>query len=87
MAAAAAKRWRDAEGEHVDVRGLAPPAPLVEILSLVDALAAEPAATVIVHHDRDPQLLYPELAERGWSAEVVAGDAGEVRLRLARAAP
>lgn len=78
----AARRWRDADGEHIDVRGLAPPAPLVEILRLVDAAAA--GETIVVHHDRDPKLLYPELAERGWSAEVVAGEAGEVRLRLTR---
>ena len=83
--AATARRWRDAQGEHIDVRGLAPPAPLVAILRLVDAQAADAPAVVFVHHDRDPRLLYPELAERGWSAETIEGDAGEVRLRLTRA--
>ena len=80
-----ARRWRDEQGEHIDVRGLAPPAPLVEILRLVDELDARadgaPPA-VVVHHDRDPQLLYPELAERGWSAEPLPADPGEMRLRL-----
>ena len=57
-----ARRWRDAEGEHIDVRGLPPPEPLVAILRLV-ATAAD-GTPVIVHHDRDPLLLYPELAER-----------------------
>lgn len=82
-----ARRWREGDAEHIDVRGLAPPAPLVEILNLVDSLAgdARAACFVIVHHDRDPKLLYPELAERGWQAEVVAGEPGEVRLRLERA--
>ena len=87
---AVARRWRDDQGEHIDVRGLAPPAPLVEILRLVDALDAGAAGVppaVVVHHDRDPQLLYPELAERGWTAEPAAGDAGEVRLRLVRPPP
>ena len=74
------KRWRDAEGRHIDVRGLAPPAPLVAILQLVGEEAA--GAPVIVHHDRDPQLLYPELAQIGWAAERIAGEPGEVRLRL-----
>ena len=74
-----ARRWRDAEGEHIDVRGLAAPAPLIEILRLV---AGADGAAVIVHHDRDPQLLYPRLAELGWVADRIAGDAGEVRLRL-----
>ncbi len=74
------ERWTDAQGVHIDVRGLVPPAPLVQILSLVDAL---PGATdVIVHHDRNPALLYAELAQRGWSVETMSGDAGEVRLRL-----
>jgi Uncharacterized conserved protein (DUF2249) len=76
-------RWRDAQGEHIDVRGLAPPQPLVAILRLLHDLGGSGAA-VIVHHDRDPALLYPELAERGWAAERIDGVAGEVRLLLKR---
>jgi hypothetical protein len=76
------RRWLEADGVHIDVRGLAPPGPLVAILQLVEST---PEATpVIVHHDRDPQLLYPELAERGWSAERIDAPPGEVRLRLGR---
>jgi Uncharacterized conserved protein (DUF2249) len=77
------RRWRDAQGEHIDVRGLPPPEPLVAILRLVQEHAVDGGA-VIVHHDRDPALLYPELAERGWWAERVDGAPGEVRLRLSR---
>ena len=40
---------------------------------------------MIAHLERDPVLLYPELAERGWVAERIEGDLGEVRLRLERA--
>jgi hypothetical protein len=76
------KRWTEADGIHVDVRGLPAPQPMVEILSLVRSIDDD--RVVIVHHDRDPQLLYPELAEIGWSAEIVDGEPGEVRLRLAR---
>ena len=76
-------RWRAADGEHIDVRGLPAPQPLVAILTLVRQVGETSA--VIVHHDRDPALLYPELAEVGWAAERIAGDAGEVRLRLTRA--
>ncbi|MCO5099680.1 MAG: DUF2249 domain-containing protein [Burkholderiaceae bacterium] len=76
------KRWTEADGIHIDVRGLAAPQPMVQILSLVRSIDDDRA--VIVHHDRDPQLLYPELAEIGWSAEIVDGEPGEVRLRLAR---
>lgn len=77
----ATRCWHETDGAHIDVRGLPPPEPLVAILSLVRELATG-ATPVIVHHDRDPQLLYPELAELGWTAERIEGDPGEVRLRL-----
>ena len=80
------RRWKDAVGVHIDVRGLAAPGPLVAIMQLIASVSGP--ATVIVHHDRDPILLYPELAERGWSAERIeaaALDPGEVRLKLQRA--
>jgi len=76
------KRWVEADGIHIDVRGLPAPQPLVQILTLVRSIEDDRA--VVVHHDRDPQLLYPELAEIGWSAEIVDGEPGEVRLRLLR---
>ena len=79
------QRWRDADGEHIDVRGLAPPQPLVSILRLLHQLG-QGSGAVIVHHDRDPALLYPELAELGWRAERIDGAPGEVRLRLTRGA-
>jgi hypothetical protein len=75
------KRWRDAQGEHIDVRGLPPPQPLVAILRLLHE--AQPGGgAVLVHHDRDPLGLYPELAEIGWRAERLDAPAGEVLLRL-----
>ena len=55
-----------ADGMHIDVRGLSPPDPLVAILELVGSIGD--ATPVIVHHERDPQMLYPELAEIGWTA-------------------
>jgi hypothetical protein len=39
---------------------------------------------VIAHLDRDPVMLYPELAQLGWEAEPIEGEPGEVRLRLRR---
>ena len=78
----AARRWRESDGVHIDVRGLSPPAPLVAIVELVASI--RDATPVIVHHERDPQMLYPELAELGWSAERIDAPAGEVRLKLER---
>ncbi len=74
------QQWQDKDGWHIDVRGLPPPQPLVQILRLVQQVG--PAGAVIVHHDRDPQLLYPELAQIGWQAVPIAAEPGEVRLRL-----
>ena len=74
------RQWADPDGWHIDVRGLAPPQPLVAILRLIDATPT--LRVLIVHHDRDPMLLYPELAERGWAAERIDGAPDEVRLRL-----
>ena len=79
------RRWHDADGEHIDVRGLPPPQPLVAILRLVREQGEVGGAAVIVHHDRDPQLLYAELAEIGWLADRIEAEPGEVRLRLERA--
>ena len=76
-----ARTWADDDGLHVDVRGLPAPQPLVKILQLVRQVG--PQGVLIVHHDRDPLLLYPELVQIGWWAEIVPGDPGEVRLRLA----
>jgi len=82
--ASAPRVWQAAEAVHIDVRGLAPPQPLIEILRLVATLP--PDGVLIVHHDRDPMLLYPELAEIGWCAErIAAADPAEVRLRVVRA--
>ena len=80
--AAEPRRWSDAEGTHIDVRGLPAPEPLVAILSLVRQI--DETARVIVHHDRDPRLLHAELADIGWRAERIAGAPGEVRLCLTR---
>ena len=61
------KRWQDAEGIHLDLRGLEPPDPMVAILGEIDAGASEP---VIALMDREPIFLYPELVERGWDWRV-----------------
>jgi len=79
-----APTWNEADGTtHLDVRGLAAPQPLVQILQLVARTPDD--GVIVVHIDRDPVLLYPELQQIGWWAEPIEGDPGEVRLRVARA--
>lgn len=76
-------QWHDGEAAHIDVRGLPPPQPLVAILRLVHSLPDD-KKSVVVHHDRDPVMLYPELDQIGWSAERMTSPPGEVRLLLRR---
>ena len=76
--------WQAQDGWHVDVRGMTPPNPMVAILSLIER--PDVGSRLVVHHDREPFFLYPELAERGWSWRLVEAEAGEVRLELKREA-
>ena len=76
----AARVWSEDEDWHIDVRGLEPPEPMRAILSLIETPAV--SGPVIVHHEREPVYLYPELAERGWRWSLIPGEEGEVRLRL-----
>lgn len=77
-----AMNWREDDGLHVDVRKLKPPQPMLAILRLLDETAA--GETVVVHHERVPQFLFPELAERGWHVVRTAEEFANVRLWLER---
>ncbi len=80
------KDWRDAAGIlHIDVRGLGPPLPMVAILARLEQWTE--SGPIIVHHEREPIYLYPELASRGWVHCRIPGEPGEVRLKLTRHAP
>lgn len=74
--------WREEDGVHIDVRKLRPPQPMLAILRLIDGDADLPA--LVVHHERHPQYLLPELAERGWSVARVCEEFQDVRLWLER---
>ncbi|KAB2917386.1 MAG: DUF2249 domain-containing protein [Hyphomicrobiaceae bacterium] len=79
--------WQTVDALHVDVRGLPPPEPMIEILRLIDSGEAQSA--LIAHLDREPIFLYPELDDRGWSHEIIpstcdADCSDEVLLRIVR---
>lgn len=72
--------WREEDGLHVDVRKLAPPLPMLAILRAIEGLKVpEP---LVVHHERVPRFLFPELAERGWRVVRMTEDFADVRLWL-----
>ncbi|CUW38768.1 conserved protein of unknown function(Domain of unknown function DUF2249,126-189) [Magnetospirillum sp. XM-1] len=77
-----AMSWREDDGLHIDVRKLAPPNPMLAILRLVENVG--PDETVVVHHEREPHFLAPELAERGWRIARVSSEVVNVRLWLER---
>ena len=80
--------WRTPDAVHIDVRGLEPPEPMVEILQMIDGGAVE--SVLIAHLDREPIFLYPELDDRGWEHEIMPSActepdcADEVKLRIVR---
>ncbi|MEW5729941.1 MAG: DUF2249 domain-containing protein [Pseudomonadota bacterium] len=72
--------WREEDGLHIDVRKLTPPLPMLAILRAIEAMAMpEP---LVVHHERVPRFLFPELAERGWKVARVTEEFADVRLWL-----
>jgi hypothetical protein len=78
-----AQTWIEGEEIHMDVRGLQPPLPMLSILRMCKTVGRD--KVIIVHHERDPIYLIPELAELGWTFQYLDGEPGEVRIRLARA--
>jgi uncharacterized protein (DUF2249 family) len=76
------RSWLEADGLHVDVRGLNPPAPMLAVIGLIEGGAV--GGRMIVHHEREPLYLYPELAERGWTWRRLPGEDNEVRLELVK---
>lgn len=77
-----AMTWREDDGLHIDVRKLKPPQPMLAVLRLLET--ASPAEVVVVHHERVPQFLLPELAERGWAVANMVEETANVRLWLRR---
>lgn len=51
---------------ELDVRGLEPPEPMVKILETLPKLNDN--TVLLVHHHREPLMLYDKLAERGYTA-------------------
>ncbi len=76
------KHWHAPDGHHIDVSALGPPEPMVAILQLIERPGIE--GPVIVHHNREPVNLYPELIERGWVHEIISRSNTEIRLKLTR---
>ncbi|MEO8231244.1 MAG: DUF2249 domain-containing protein [Ignavibacteriota bacterium] len=51
---------------EIDVRELAPPEPMIKVLESLSEVDEE--TVLVVHHHREPAMLYPKLEERGYTA-------------------
>lgn len=51
---------------EIDVRELAPPEPMMKILENISRV--DEKTIMVVHHHREPMMLYPKLEERGYEA-------------------
>lgn len=68
---------------RLDVRGLQPPEPMMQILAACENLA--PGATLEVTHDRRPEMLYARLDERGLAHATSEGVGGVIHIKITRA--
>ena len=69
----------------LDVRGLEPPEPLVRILAACQALAC--GETLLVIHERRPELLYPRLDGLGLRHQTEALGDDSYRISITRPGP
>ena len=68
---------------EVDVRGLEPPQPMIQILEKLVELGA--GARLLVQHHREPVLLYEKLALRGYGAQTTRRGEGDYLVYIAPA--
>lgn len=67
---------------ELDVSGLEPPEPMMKILATLPTLPV--GASLVVHHHREPMMLYPHLEERGyeWTTTQLAEDSYKIVIRM-----
>jgi uncharacterized protein (DUF2249 family) len=71
------------ETVELDVRQLAPPEPLMRILEALNTLPEK--GLLLVHHHREPMLLYDKLRERGFGWQVERRGENEYIVRIWKA--
>ena len=66
----------------LDVSGLEPPEPMMKILAMLPTL--DEGTSLMVHHHREPKMLYPHLTERGyeWTTTQLAEDSYRIVIRI-----
>lgn len=68
----------------LDNRGLEPPNPMIRTLEALDSMA--PGAVLVIHNDRVPVYLLPQLADAGAQYQVEEQPDGSARVRITKGA-
>jgi TusA-related sulfurtransferase len=66
----------------LDNRGLEPPNPMIRTLEMLEGMA--PGQVLVIHNDRVPVYLLPQLADAGAVFEVEEQPDGSVRVRITK---
>lgn len=67
---------------RINVVGLAPPEPMMKILSKLQEMRS--SQCLYVYHEREPRFLFPHLAEQGYQYCISHKGPGDVRLLIGR---
>ncbi|MCC6543817.1 MAG: DUF2249 domain-containing protein [Nitrospirae bacterium] len=67
---------------EIDVRGLEPPEPMVKILELLPQVGKN--STLLVHHHREPVMLYDKLEHLGFQASSEKIQEGYYKVRITK---
>ncbi len=66
--------------EFLDVRGLEPPEPMMQILAKLDEMG--PTSQLMIDHHREPLLLYDKLKEKGFASSAEEIEAGHWKIHV-----
>ncbi|MBT3340859.1 MAG: DUF2249 domain-containing protein [Planctomycetes bacterium] len=66
--------------EFLDVRGLEPPEPMMQILAKLDEMG--PTSQLMIDHHREPLLLYAKLEEKGFASSAEEVEAGHWKIHI-----
>ncbi len=68
--------------KFLDNRGMEPPNPMIRTLETLDGMA--PGDVLVIHNDRVPIYLLPQLADAGATYEVEEQSDGSAKVRITK---
>ena len=72
------------EEQFLDNRGLEPPNPMIRTLEKLESMA--PGSVLVIHNDRVPIYLLPQLLDAGATYDVDEQPDGSARVRITKGA-